>query len=198
LGLKSAHHSGGQIIETGFFHNQSAELRRNTGTNPSSGAADHASGSCLNRLPASCDFGRRVHTRFWNGCGQHHQLFDRRRQRAGNSSPLVGVAASAVAAQGTSAGADASLNYDFEVVGGNPGDSVPVLITANLVTIANSTSTAYASIFVAPGEQSLGGTQVVACTNETLCTQPAAFFGTFTVSSPGASTHSDLRSLRVN
>ena len=105
-------------------------------------------------------------------------------------SPFAGVAASAVAAQGTSTGADASLNYDFEVVGGNPGDPVPVLITANLVTIANSTSAAFASIFVAPGEQSLGGTQVVACTNETLCTQPAEFLGTFTVSVQSASVNS--------
>jgi hypothetical protein len=105
-------------------------------------------------------------------------------------SPFPGVATTAVAAQGTSAGADASLSYDFEVVGGNPGDAVPVLITANLVADANSTSTAYASIFVAPGLQSLGGTQVVACANESLCTQPPEFSGTFSVSVQSGSVNS--------
>jgi hypothetical protein len=75
-------------------------------------------------------------------------------------------------------------------VGGSPGDSVPLLITANLTTSANSTSDAYASIFIAPEENPVGGTQVVACTNETLCTGPADFFGTFGVSVRSGSANS--------
>jgi len=109
---------------------------------------------------------------------------------AATLSPFAGVTASAVAGPNMSSGADASLNYDFEVVGGNPGDTVPLLITANLITIANSASDAFASIFVAPGLQSLGGTQVVACTNEALCTQPAEFSGTFEVSVQSGSVNS--------
>jgi hypothetical protein len=105
-------------------------------------------------------------------------------------SPFAGVTSSAVAGSNMSAGADASLSYDFEVVGGNPGDVVPLLITANLFTFANSASDAFASIFVAPGLQSLGGTQVVACTNEALCTQPAEFSGTFGVSVRSGSANS--------
>jgi hypothetical protein len=105
-------------------------------------------------------------------------------------SPFAAVTASASAPPGMSAGADASVNYDFEVVGGNPGDAVPLLITANLTTFANSTSAAYASIFIAPGLSSLGGTQVVACTNEALCTQPADFSGSIAVSVQSGSVNS--------
>jgi hypothetical protein len=105
-------------------------------------------------------------------------------------SPFAEVSSGAVAGPGMSSGADASLSYHFEVVGGNPGDTVPLLITANLMTSANSTSAAYASIFIAPGENPVGGTQVVACTNEALCTQPADFFGTFGVSVQSGSANS--------
>jgi hypothetical protein len=105
-------------------------------------------------------------------------------------SPFAGVTSSAVAGPNMSSGADASLTYDFEVVGGNPGDVVPLLITANLVTIANSASDAFASIYVDPGLAQAGGTQIVACTNEALCTQPADFSGAFGVSVESGSVNS--------
>src|SRR5271154_2321160 len=62
--------------------------------------------------------------------------------------PFAGVFAEAPASQGTAAGGFASLVYYFEVIGGSPGDVVPLLFTSNLATIANSTSNAFASITV--------------------------------------------------
>jgi hypothetical protein len=83
-----------------------------------------------------------------------------------------------------SSGGFADLIYDFEVVGGRVGDVVPLLFTANLVTNANSASDGFASITVGTSVTfpDPGSTQVVACTNEALCTQSADFSGTFGVS----------------
>jgi hypothetical protein len=98
--------------------------------------------------------------------------------------PFAGVSSSATADPFMSAGGFADLVYDFEVVGGSVGDVVPLLFTANLVTNANSASDGFASMTVGtsitfPDAKS---TQVVACTNEALCTQSADFSGTFEVS----------------
>jgi hypothetical protein len=81
-------------------------------------------------------------------------------------------------------GGFADLIYDFVVVGGRVGDVVPLLVTANLRTNANSASDGFASITVTSSafEPDPSSTQVVACTNEALCTSSADFSGTFAVS----------------
>src|SRR5580658_1674720 len=62
--------------------------------------------------------------------------------------PFAGVSSSATAAPFTSSGGFADLSYYFEVVGGRVGDVVPLLVTANLFTDANSASDGFASITV--------------------------------------------------
>ncbi|MGD0301431.1 MAG: hypothetical protein ABSE86_30510 [Bryobacteraceae bacterium] len=98
--------------------------------------------------------------------------------------PFAGVSSSASAAPFMASGGFADLIYDFEVVGGRVGDVVPLLFTANLVTNANSASDGFASITVGTSITfpDPGSTQVVACTNEALCTKSADFSGTFEVS----------------
>jgi hypothetical protein len=97
-------------------------------------------------------------------------------------SPFAGVSAQATAGSDMSAGGFAALNYNFEVVGGNVGDVVPLLVTANLATIANSVSDAFASITVTT---SLNTEEVVACTNEGPCTP--GFSGSFGISAQSGS-----------
>lgn len=94
--------------------------------------------------------------------------------------PFAGVASQATAGAFMSSGGSASLQYQFEVVGGNVGDIVPLLFTANLFAEANAASDAFASITVEPGSGGL--TQIVACTNEPSCGASAEFSGTFGVS----------------
>ncbi len=97
--------------------------------------------------------------------------------------PFAGVSSSATAAPFMSSGGFADLSYYFEVVGGRVGDVVPLLVTANLFTDANSASDGFASITVSTSVTFSGpSTQVVACTNEGLCTQAPEFSGTFEVS----------------
>jgi len=97
--------------------------------------------------------------------------------------PFAGVSTSATAGADMSAGGFAALNYDFEIVGGNAGDVVPLLITANLVTTANSASDGFARILVTT---SLSSTEEVACINEGGCTQ-TGFSGTFGISAESGS-----------
>ena len=97
-------------------------------------------------------------------------------------SPFAGVSARAKAGSNMSAGGFAALNYNFEVVGGTVGDVVPLLITSNLATMANSASDAFASISVTT---SLNTEEVVACTNEGPCT--SSFSGTFGISAQSGS-----------
>jgi hypothetical protein len=97
-------------------------------------------------------------------------------------SPFAGVSAQATAGSDMSAGGFAALNYNFEVVGGQVGDVVPLLVTANLTTIANSVSDAFASITVTT---SLKTEEVVACTNEGPCTP--GFFGSFGIAAQSGS-----------
>ena len=78
------------------------------------------------------------------------------------------------------AGATADIQYSFEVVGGAPGDLVPVIFAANLDATGSSLSHAngFASIFV---HTSQGDTQV--CVESTGFGCPTTpFSGTFTVS----------------
>jgi hypothetical protein len=82
-----------------------------------------------------------------------------------------------------SAGGFAVLNYEFEIVGGNVGDVVPLLITANLFTTVNSASDAFARITVTT---SVTSATEVACQNELACTQ-SDFSGTFGISGDSGS-----------
>lgn len=80
-----------------------------------------------------------------------------------------------VAAEATNAGATAALEYQFEVVGGNIDDLVPVLVSAYLETNANGASQAQAGIVVTVGSTFK---QVVTCSGPTCSpTQPSAFSG---------------------
>jgi hypothetical protein len=97
-------------------------------------------------------------------------------------SPFAGVSAQATAGANMSAGGFAALNYNFEVVGGTAGDVVPLLVTADLETKANSVSDAFASITVTT---SLKTAEVFACMNEGPCTP--GFSGTFGISAESGS-----------
>jgi hypothetical protein len=59
-----------------------------------------------------------------------------------------------------------SVRYDFQVVGGNAGDSVPVLVDAQLSTVAAGSSFASAGILVSVGSFFV---QKIACTNPSQC-----------------------------
>ena len=56
-------------------------------------------------------------------------------------SPFAGLSGNAAVAGGTqdSFGPFGALNYSFEIVGGNPGDQVPLLIFTNLSTFVSTT-----------------------------------------------------------
>ncbi|MGA3188664.1 MAG: hypothetical protein ABSF22_16280 [Bryobacteraceae bacterium] len=55
----------------------------------------------------------------------------------------------------------ATLDYSFEVVGGNPGDQVPLLIFSNLYTSIGGDAYAFSEIIVSSNSTGLGS--VVAC-----------------------------------
>ena len=76
------------------------------------------------------------------------------------------------------AGAFVSVNYSFQVAGGNPGDIVPILISTSLTATASSFSHAYgfAETVIHTG---FGDTSKVVCTNNTCGTTDTSFFGTF-------------------
>ena len=96
--------------------------------------------------------------------------------------PFPSVAASAssppIDAGGThGAGAQASIVYSFEVIGGDPGDIVPILILASLFT--NGTDPdhgiGFAELLAHTG--AAGDAMIVACSNAT-CGRGSAFSGT--------------------
>jgi hypothetical protein len=107
--------------------------------------------------------------------------------------PFAGVSTQATASADMSAGGFAALNYDFEIVGGNVGDVVPLLVTANLFTNVNSASDAFARIIVTT---SVSSATVVACQNELACTL-SDYSGSFGISGlRGRLTLSILRRFR--
>lgn len=67
-----------------------------------------------------------------------------------------------------------SVKYDFQVVGGHAGDAVPVLVDAQLSTVAAGNSFASAGILVSVGSFFV---QKIACTNPSQCAA-ASFDGT--------------------
>lgn len=96
-----------------------------------------------------------------------------------NASIQLGPVATVVA-EGTNAGATAALEYEFEVIGGNIGDIVPVRVTANLETNASGAAQAQAGIVVTVGSTFQ---QVVTCSGP-ICSsfQAPAFSGDVVVS----------------
>lgn len=100
--------------------------------------------------------------------------------------PFVSLTAQASAAPSNpnlidSAGVFVSVKYSFQVVGGQPGDVVPILITTNLSTTATSFghSFGFAETVIHSGQ---GDKSVVVCTNGTCGTNATSFSGTFSSS----------------
>jgi hypothetical protein len=106
---------------------------------------------------------------------------------------LSGSASMAAGAQDSFTGL-ATLGYSFEVLGGNPGDQVPLLISTNLLTSVSDTGgngLAFSEILIYTnnGNTFLGNR--VACTDENnncIGSPPSEFSGSFGVTvSSGAS-----------
>lgn len=76
------------------------------------------------------------------------------------------------------AGALATLQYSFQVIGGTPGDVVPILIAGSLSSNGSSFSHAYGFAEVVV-HTSFGNTSEVVCTNGTCGTMANSFSGTF-------------------
>ena len=85
--------------------------------------------------------------------------------------PFSSVQAQVNAGAGTNHNAVATLSYDFAVVGGNPGDQVPVLAATNLLATASPHSTASA-------ELDLNGTQLIVVCTDGSCSSGSQFNGT--------------------
>jgi hypothetical protein len=77
--------------------------------------------------------------------------------------PFAGVSAVASVAGDPQEGFSgfATLDYSFEIIGGNTGDQVPLLIFTNLFTSIGGDAYAFSEIIVSAGSTSLGS--VVAC-----------------------------------
>jgi hypothetical protein len=76
------------------------------------------------------------------------------------------------------AGVFVSVKYSFQVVGGNPGDIVPILIATSLTSNASSFGAAYGFAETVVST-SFGTISEVVCTNDTCGTTNTSFFGTF-------------------
>src|SRR6185295_65410 len=83
-----------------------------------------------------------------------------------NGSVIHGAAASAV------------LTYSFEVIGGNPGDIVPVLIATNLSTIGSDPTHGVGFAELSVHTSAAGDSFVAACSNATCGTPASSFSGT--------------------
>jgi len=75
-------------------------------------------------------------------------------------------------------GAQASVVYSFEVIGGNPGDIVPILILANLFTIGTDPvhGIGFAELIVHTG--AAGDALIAVCSNATCGATGSGFSGT--------------------
>ncbi len=76
------------------------------------------------------------------------------------------------------AGAVGFVTYSFQVQGGNPGDIVPMFISANLTASASSASHALGQAETLV-HTSFGNTDAVVCTNGNCGTTATSFSGTF-------------------
>lgn len=100
-------------------------------------------------------------------------------------SPFVSVSAQTTSGPADefgvySAGALARVNYSFQVVGGNPGDVVPILVAADFTADGSSESHAlgFASIFV---NSSFGTVSEAICTDGTCGPPSNSFSGTLSL-----------------
>jgi hypothetical protein len=95
-----------------------------------------------------------------------------------STAPFVSLQAQVSDAAGVaSQDAFASLDYYFAVVGGNPGDAVPVLVQTSLLVTATAYPTnASAAIYVG----GFGGVSAAVCVGQTTCTSNQ-FSGTLAV-----------------
>jgi hypothetical protein len=99
--------------------------------------------------------------------------------------PFVGLSANAMSTPGVgSFTATANLQYSFEVVGGNAGDQVPLLIQTSLFTSATPDAIAYSSLLVTTSLVS--DQQIVECTDITDCSS-SNFSGTVSVAATSGS-----------
>jgi hypothetical protein len=106
--------------------------------------------------------------------------------------PFAGLSANTTVAGGVvdSFGVFGVLNYYFEVVGGTPGDQVPLLISANLFTSATGAGDGYAFSEILVSTALANNVGEVACTatsNGCLGDYPADFSGAFSVAATSGS-----------
>ena len=74
----------------------------------------------------------------------------------------------------------ATVQYGFEVVGGSPGDVVPILVATNLSATGSSSSNAFGQAVMGV-DNSFGATKATACVSYSLCGTPdtsSSFSGT--------------------
>ena len=76
------------------------------------------------------------------------------------------------------AAATAVLTYSFEVIGGNPGDIVPVLITTSLSTIGTDLSHGIGFAEMSVHTSAAGDSFVAVCSDGTCGTTASSFSGT--------------------
>ena len=90
------------------------------------------------------------------------------------------------------AAASAVLTYSFEVIGGNPGDIVPVLIATSLSTLGSDSShgIGFAELSVHTG--AAGDSFVAVCSNATCGTTASSFSGTLLTRARSGDTSNDL------
>ena len=96
--------------------------------------------------------------------------------------PFVLLRASSVTSPGGSSGVLVNASYSFQVVGGNPGDIVPIMISTNLSSSATSLDHAFAMAQTRV-DTSAGSFTEIVCTNgsinPTCPTLNTTFSGTF-------------------
>src|SRR5438067_1909993 len=92
--------------------------------------------------------------------------------------PLVSLTAQAASAPNDAAGASATVRYSFEVIGGNPGDIVPILIATTLSTVGTDLSHGIGFAELAVRTSAAGDSVVAVCTDGTCGTTATSFSGT--------------------
>lgn len=92
---------------------------------------------------------------------------------------LVAQAAAPAALGVHGAGANASVSYSFQVIGGNPGDVVPILIATTLITIGTDPTLGIGFAALTVNTSAVGTKTLMAvCTDGTCGTTANSFSGT--------------------
>ncbi len=97
-----------------------------------------------------------------------------------SEAPYPAVVTHATATDVYAGSATAALNYSFEVVGGSPGDMVPLIITTDLLTDASSTLAGSEAMITI--STFAGLTQALACSGSASCAGGAMFYGNLATS----------------